>query len=373
MKWILLISMLGLAACGGNKKKEDPAAGAPPAAQVEKEADVNLVSVDHPDAFPLATAVVYTATDELTATGSVNPDVARQIPVISLATGRVIEIHARLGDSVKKGQLLLKVQSADISQAFSDYQQALADQTLTKAQLERSQLLYSKGAIPQKDVEVAVDVYEKAKIIVEAVEHRLNVLGADRNHPSPVLDVLAPVTGVITDQQITNAGGVQGLASPNPFTISDLTYVWIVCDVYENDLPRITLGETAAVHLNAFPNRVIQGRVSNIGPILDPMLRTAKVRLEVPNAAGLFRIGMFATAVFHGTAKQSRASVPATAILHLHDREWAYVPNGEGKFKRVEVVAGNMLPGNMQEIVSGLAAGQQVVSNALVLQNTVEQ
>ena len=65
--------------------------------------------------------------------------------------------------------------------------------------------------------------------------------------------------------------------------------------------------------------------------------------------------------------------MPATAILHLHDREWVYIPNGEGRFKRLEVTAGNMLPNNMQEIVTGLAPGQQVVSNALILQNTVEQ
>ncbi|HEY6974386.1 MAG TPA: efflux RND transporter periplasmic adaptor subunit, partial [Nitrospiraceae bacterium] len=123
---------------------------------------------------------------------------------------------------------------------------------------------------------------------------------------------------------------------------------------------------------NAYPGRVFQARISNIGPVLDPNIRTAKVRLELQNP-GLMRIGMFVTATFHGQSQEVRAAVPADAVLHLHDRDWVYVPAGEGKFRRVEVAAGTMLPQHMQEIVSGIRPGQQVVSNALVLQNTVEQ
>jgi cobalt-zinc-cadmium efflux system membrane fusion protein len=177
---------------------------------------------------------------------------------------------------------------------------------------------------------------------------------------------------VITDQQVTNAAGVAGLGSPNPFTISDLSNVWIVCDVYENDLASVHVGETAEIRLNAYPDREFTGRISNVLPVLDPTLRTAKVRIEVRNP-GLMRVGMFVTATFHGQKKETRASVPASAILHLHDRDWVYVPSEGKKFRRVEVVAGSSLANKMQEIVSGIKPGQQVVSNALVLQNTVEQ
>jgi len=295
--------------------------------------------------------------------------------VIALATGRILEIHARIGDVVQKGQLLLKVQSSDISSAFSDYRQAVADEVLSKAQLERAKILLDKGAIAAKDLEVAVDVDDKAKVTVETTEQRLRVLGVDKDHPSPIVDIFAPISGIITDQQVTIAGGVQtlGTGGPPAFTISDLSHVWVICDVYENDLADIRMGEYADIHLTAYPNRVLKGRISNIGPVLDPTIRTAKVRLEVENPDGILRMGMFITATFHGMTKETHASVPATAILHLHDREWVYVTNGTGKFKRLEVTAGNMLPNNMQEIITGLDPGQQVVSNALVLQNTVEQ
>jgi cobalt-zinc-cadmium efflux system membrane fusion protein len=305
--------------------------------------------------------------------GVVAPDVLRTVPVISIATGRVVDIKARLGDTVKKGQLLLRVQSADIASAFSDYQKAVADEKLANTQLERAKILYDKGAISQNDLQTAENAENKAKVDVETSREHLHLLGAGIEHPSGIVDVYAPISGVITDQQVTASSGIQGLAANvNPFTISDLSSVWILCDVYENDLASVHLGETADIKLNAYPDRVFTGKISNIGAVLDPNLRTAKVRIEVKNP-GLMKVAMFVTATFHGQKQETHAVVPASAILHLHDRDWVYVVAGDKKFKRVEVTAGVNLPDNMQEILSGVQPGQLVVSNALVLQNTVEQ
>jgi cobalt-zinc-cadmium efflux system membrane fusion protein len=339
---------------------------------VERESDANCFRVDHPEQFPLATAAEHDEAPELNVTGSVSPDVSRNVPVISIASGRVLEIDARLGDNVRKHQLLMRVQSADIAQAFSDYRQALADQTLARTQLDRSKLLYEHGAVALNDLQVAEDTAAKANVSVETTRDRLRVLGADIDHPSAIVEVRAPVSGVITDQQVTVAAGTQGLASPNAFTISDLSNVWILCDVYENDLPFVRLGEYADIHLNAYPDFHLRGRIDNIGPILDPNLRTAKVRLEVPNP-GILRLGMFATATFHGSKKQAYASVPSSAVLHLHDRDWVYTPDGGNQFRRLEVTGAKMLPDGRQEITSGLKPGQQVIANALDLQSTVEQ
>jgi cobalt-zinc-cadmium efflux system membrane fusion protein len=215
-------------------------------------------------------------------------------------------------------------------------------------------------------------VENKARVDVETAAEHLRVLGSPLDHPSGIVDVYAPVSGVITDQQVTNAAGVAGLGSPNPFTISDLSHVWILCDVYENDLASVHLGETAEVRLNAYPEKIFRGKIANIGPILDPNLRTAKVRIEIENP-GLMKIAMFVTATFHGEKKEAHAAVPGDAILHLHDRDWVYVPAGDKTFRRVEVTAGEALPNKMQEVVAGVRVGQQVVTNALVLQNTAEQ
>jgi cobalt-zinc-cadmium efflux system membrane fusion protein len=378
VKWpaaaVTVVSLaLGVLESACKEPPSDPKAEAPPAVKVEKVQDRNVFEVDRPERFALAKAAPHTSSPELRVTGTVQPDVSRNVPVISLAAGRVIEIHARLGDMVMKGDLLLKVQSSDISGAYNDYQQALADADLARKQLDRSKELNERGAIAEKDLEVAEAVAKKAQVLVKTTLERLRVLGVDPDHPSPIVEIRAPVSGVISDQQVTASAGVQGLASPNPFTISDLSSVWIVCDVYENDLANVRVGETADIRLNAYPDRVFTGTISNIGPILDPNIRTAKVRIEVQNPDLIMRPGMFVTATFHGQQKETRVVVPATAILHLQDRDWVYTPADGNKFRRVEVVGGDMLPGGMQEIVSGLAPGQQVVANALELQNTVQQ
>jgi len=368
----MLCLPLGLWLLGCGEKKPDPKAEAPPPAKVEPDLDANNFTVDHSERFPLVTAIAHTAPPALNATGIVQPDIARAVPVASLAAGRVVEVKARLGDEVKKGQLLLRVQSNDVSGAFQTYRKAVNDELLARIQLERAQLLYEKGAIAKSALEQAEEVAQNAKADLEAATEQLRLLGIDKDHPSGIVDVRAPISGVITDQNITNAAGVQGLSGPNPFTISDLSYVWIICDVYENDLDAAQVGETADIRLNAYPNRALKGRIDNILPVLDPNLRTAKVRIEVPNP-GIMRVGMFVTATFYGKHPETYAAVPATAILHLHDREWVYMQLGGGHFRRQEVVTGSMLPGNMQAVVSGLKPGDQVVSNALVLQNTVEQ
>jgi membrane fusion protein, heavy metal efflux system len=367
-----LFFAVGLLVAGCRDTKGDPKAEAPPPPKVEHEGDANVIQVEHAEQFPLATVVEHISTSKLTVTGSINPDVSRSVPVISIATGRVVEIKARLGDTVKKGQLLLRVQSADMSAAFSDYRKALADEQLARTQLERAKLLYDKGAIALNDLQVAQDTEDKAKVDVENTTERLRVLGGDINHPAAIVDVRSPVSGVITDQQVTTAAGVAGLGSPNPFTVSDLSHIWVLCDVYENDLGNVHVGETAEIRLNAFPERVFSGRISNVGPVLDPNLRTAKVRIEVANP-GLMRVGMFVTATFHGLKKETHAAVPASAVLHLHDRDWVYVADGGGKFRRVELTSGSMLPGNMEEVLSGVKPGAQVIRDALVFQNSTEQ
>jgi membrane fusion protein, heavy metal efflux system len=363
---------LAVLLAGCNEGKADPKAEAPPPASVQADMDANNFKVDHPEQFPLATAVAYKAAPALNVTGVVQPDIARAVPVISVAAGRVVEVKARLGDVVKKGQLLLKVQSNDVSGAYQAYRKAENDELLARLNLQRQTILYDKGAVAKSALEQAEDVQKDAQADLDAANEQLKILGVDKNHPSGIVDILAPISGIISDQQITNASGVQGLGAPNPFTISDLSYVWIICDVYENDLDAVRVGEFADIHLSAYPNQVLKGRIDNILPVLDPNIRTAKVRLEVANP-GMMRVGMFVTATFYGKQAVTYVSVPSTAILHLHDREWVYAPLGNGHFKRMEVVTGKMLPDNMQEVVSGMKPGDQVVSNALVLQNTVEQ
>ncbi len=368
---LFLVCLFVLPMLGGCNRPVDAAAEAPPPANIIPGVDLTFFAVEHPEHYPIVTATQYQAPSQLVATGAVLPDIARTVPVITLASGRVIDIRARLGDTVQKGQVLLRVRSDDVAIGFDAYRKAVADELLARKQLNRAVDLYANGAIAQQDLEVAQDTEDDAKVTLETATEHLRLLGNDPEKPNGVVDILAPITGVITDQQVTNAASVQSYSSPNPFTISDLTTVWIVCDVYENDMANVRVGEAADIKLTAYPDKVLKGRVSNIGAILDPNIRTAKVRIEVPNPGKMMRPGMFATATFFSLEKHTYTSVPASAILHLHDRDWVFIPT-QGKFRRTQVTSGAQLPNQMQEILSGLQPGQQVVSNAGTLQNAID-
>jgi cobalt-zinc-cadmium efflux system membrane fusion protein len=363
-------ALLWLAGC---KKNFDPASGAASPAQAVETGDAGVVTVDHPEQYPTVAAGRIDEPEKLDVTGSVFPDVSREIPVISMANGRVVDIRARLDDNVKKGQLLFSVESSDIGAAFDTYVKAQADEQLANKAYERAKDLYAHGAIAQSMLEQAEDTEKDARADLTAADEQLKIFGVDKEHPSPIVNVYAPTSGVIVAQNITEAAaaGVSLSGTATAFTIADLSRVWIVCDVYENDLQKVSLGQEAEIKFTAYPDRILTGRVSDIGPVLDPAMRTAKVRIEVANP-GILRLGMFVTAALKSRTTATRAVVPASAILHLHDREWVFEPVGQGQFKRVQVDGGAMLPGGQQEILSGLAPGQPVVKDVLNLQATVE-
>ena len=366
--WV--VPVLALTAC---KNKGGAGDGAPPTSKVVTTGDMSLVSVDKPDQFPLVRAERIDVPTRLDVTGSVNPDIAREVPVISLASGRVVDIRARLDDNVRKGQLLLKVQSPDITNAFDTYLKAKNDEQMANKAYVRTQDLYAHGAVALGILEQAEDTEDDAKADLVAAEGQLETLGVSKEHPSNIVGINAPISGVIIAQNVTNAAaaGVTFSGSSTAFTIADLSVVWIICDVYENDIPKLQLGQPAQIVINAYPSRVLTGRISDIGPVLDPSIRTAKVRIEVANP-GILKLGMFVTATFESKSKQVHTVVPASSVLHLHDREWVFVPAGGNNFRRVEVHAGDMLPGNRQDVVSGVHVGEQVVSNVLQLEAAVE-
>lgn len=360
------LAALALSGCKSSQQG-DPA---PPPAQVIQVSDMNLLTLDQNDVakFPVVTADKIEEASDLNATGSVFPDVSREVPVISLANGRVVDIKARLDDNVKKDQLLFQVQSPDISTAFNAYLKTVNDEQLANKADIRAQDLFQHGALSQAMVEQAGAAEKDAKADLAAAEEQLKILGVDKNHPGSVVNVYAPISGVVIGQNITNAAaaGVALSGSATAFTIADLSTVWILCDVYENDIPKLQLGQQARIKIGAYPDRPLTGIISDIGPILDPSLRTAKVRIQVRNP-GFLKLGMFVTATFTSMKKETHTVVPGEAILHLHDRDWVFVPSGGNNFKRTEVHVGQIVGGSRQVILSGLAPGQQVVKNALLL------
>ena len=365
--WVFAAALLSLAALSGcSSTRADSKSNDVPPTTVETTPDLNIIKVDDPTRFAVTAATSRQEADQLSAPGVVSPDVNRNVPVNMLTGGRVADLKVRLGDDVQKDQLLLTMTSPDMTQAISDYRKFQADEALAKTQLERAQVLIGHGAIAQKDLEVADETHKKSQVDTQTAADHIRLLGGDPAHLSPIIEVRAPVAGTIIEQNVTNAAGVKSPDNaPNLFTIADLTQVWILCDVYENNLAQVHIGDRAEIELNAYPNQRFQGKITNISSMLDPNTRAAKVRIELPNPNRIFRPNMYATVHFTSQGVQTRAVVPVTAILRLQDRDWVFVKTGDKEFRRTEVRSGPVNSDKTQQIMSGVKPGDQVVVNAL--------
>jgi len=336
--------------------------------------DPDVFVADDPALFKTVKAESRPLPTLVTANGSVSPDVNRTIHVTSLGAGRVVDLQVKLGDHVEKGQTLLVISSPDIASAFSDLEKAQADEVLSRKALARAQMLFDRGAIAAKDLEVAQDAEDKAKVDLDTSDHRVRILGGDPARPGPQIELKAPVTGTIVEQNVAGSEGIKSLDNtPNLFTIANLSQVWVLCDVFENDLGEVHLGDTAEIRMNAFPDRVYKGPVADISRVLDPNTRSAKVRIVLPNDDGSLRPGMFAVATFRSRKLTDRVVVPSTAIMRLHDKDWVFRKEAPNRFRKIAIQADGLAPDGMQEIRQGVKAGDELVTNALEFSSEVAE
>ena len=336
--------------------------------------DPNVFETDTPQLFKTAKAESRALPTQITANGTVTPDVNRTIHVTSLGSGRVADLKVKLGDTVSKGQVLLVISSPDLSSAFSDYEKAKADEVVAHKALDRYQMLYQRGAIAAKDLEVAQGAEDKAQVDLDTADHKVRILGGDPAHPSPLIEMKAPVAGTIVEQNVAGFEGVKSLDNtPNLLTIANLAEVWVVCDVFENDLGTVHVGDTAEIRMNAFADRTFHGKVSDISRILDPNTRSAKVRIVLGNADGSLRPGMFAVATFRSRKLTPSIVIPATAIMRLHDKDWVFRKEAGNRFRKVEIQADGAAPDGMQQVRKGVTAADEVVTNALEFSTEVAE
>jgi cobalt-zinc-cadmium efflux system membrane fusion protein len=368
-----LLSLMSIAAACGREAAAD-VEHLDPHVTVREVSDSATFTVGRADRFPLVAVTARAVADRLSGTCSVVPDVNRTIPVNALSGGRVVNVRATLGDRVRKGQTLMTISSPDLSSALADYVKASADESLARKILDRSRALLEHGSIAKKDLEVAEDTEQKARADLGATEQRVRLLGGEPGATSPMIELTSPIDGTIIEQNVAPGAAVKSLDnSPNLFTVADLSRVWVLCDVYENELGQAHVGQPARVRLNAFPEGSYTGRIANVSQVLDPATRTAKVRIELDNSDGRMRPGMFGVADLESAAARDRLVLPTTALVQLHDADWVFVRAGPGAFRRVKVRPGRQLEPGLQEIVNGLTTGQQVVRNALQFVQAVEQ
>lgn len=298
--------------------------------------------------------------------GSVAYNAFQTTPVIPQVSGPVSQVLVYPGQTVRAGQPMLYVSSPDFAQMRSNFLKAHDAYQLAQSNLKRDQDLYAHHAIAQVDLLQAQSTRDQSMADLQASEQALQVLGI--NDPaklagaaaSPRIPVLAPIGGEVVDRmvqpgQVIQAGGTQ------VFTISNMSTVWVLANVYQNDLSYVHLGDPVSVHTDAF-SKVFHGRISYIAPALDPDTRTLNVRIVTDNPRGMLKKDMYVTAIVQ-SGKVKGLTVPDAAVLRNDVNEpFVYVLVGENQFARRVVTIGRSENGQTQ-ILSGLKEGERVVGN----------
>ena len=320
----------------------------------------------------IRTAVVTAAggTSEIRLPGIVEPNAYKQVNVTPFLSGRVTQVSADLGAHVRRGQQIAQIYSPELAEAQTKYVAARAMLEAHDRELQRTEKLVEIGAASRQELERAHAEHTSQSADLEAARSRLLLLGIPADTIAGLsagksigstASIFAPLDGVVTER-VANVG-LNVDPSTKLFGIVDLATVWVVADVYEKDLPRVQLGASVTTTTAAYPDRLLEGRISYIDPQVNATTRTAKVRIEVANTRGDLRLGMYATVLIRTAAAGAAVVVPRTAIQQVGDRQLVYLKSSNpGIFveREIETVRSS---GDRVEVRSGLQPGDTVVTD----------
>ncbi|HEX5411088.1 MAG TPA: efflux RND transporter periplasmic adaptor subunit [Terriglobia bacterium] len=362
----VIASFLMLPACGS--KNSAPTAAATTAYGSSGAATAELFSVpeDQMRHVQIVTAQQQTFPMVLRLPGSVAYNAYKTTPVVTQVSGPVTQVLVFPGQTVRAGQPMLYVSSPDFAQLRSTYLKAHDAYTLAQSNLERDKDLYAHHAIAQVDLLQAQSARNQAMADLQASEQALQVLGI--RDPSQLGDgpasskvqVLAPIAGEVVERAV-QPGQVVQAGSTQVFTISDMSSVWVLASVYQNDLSYIHIGDPVTVETNAFPEK-FHGKISYIAPALDPDTRTLKVRIVTKNPHGMLKKDMYVTAIVQ-SGETKAVIVPDDAVLRTDVNEpFVYVLSGTNQFSQRLVTIGRS-EGGQTQILSGLKEGDKIAGN----------
>jgi len=358
--------LLSTAGCTSRQEASSASAAAPPQATAPAANSDDVTVPANSQGIETIVAQSQPIVASVTAPARIVPDPARVIHIYPPAGGRLLTVTVHPGDLVRKGQVLATLQSSDAVSALSDYQKAQTDLALKKKALQRAQDLKDHGAIAERDLQQAQADEQMSEAGLSAAASRLEVLGVNPNAALQQLDVLAPRAGAILDTGAAPGELSKAQDAPQPLcTIADLTEVWAEGDIYEKDIDAVRSGDEAVVELAAFPGKQWKGRVSNVSYALDPISRTLKVRVVLPNPGFKLKPDMFAS-IRLSTVTRAGIVLPSSALLSSGDQSYVFVRKSPGVFTR-RMVAAKPIDGSSIEVTSGLSGGEAVVTQGVLL------
>ncbi|HJV01420.1 MAG TPA: efflux RND transporter periplasmic adaptor subunit [Burkholderiaceae bacterium] len=364
---VLLVAML-LPLAGCNRAGAGAKAAVPPVAMTQRRGDDIVVPASSPLRQRLQVAPVSAgaASHNVALPAVVEADPARTVNIVPPLAGRLTELRVRLGDAVRKGQILAVISSPDLAQAHADAEKARDARELADRALQRARGVNEAGANAGKDMEQAHSAFVQAVAEATRAEARLQALGADGAGNKNMLAISAPVAGIVTALNSGAGSYLNDLSAPL-MTIANLDQVWIAASVPENLVASVDKGQQAKVSFAAYPNQVHDGVVGFVSAVLEADTRRNKARIAMSNADGRLKPNMYAT-VSLAVPQTSGLSVPAAALLMNNDNTTVFVEVAPWTFARRTVETGAE-DGDSVRIVSGLRAGERVVVRGGVLLN----
>ena len=368
--------MLLMAGCTTAPAKEAAAAApAPATAAAPREPGVHLDESQRGQ-ITIAELSANAAGDVIHATGTVEFNADRMARILSPVTGQVQNLRLNVGDDVRQGETLFVLSSREVAAAVADHLAAQKDRDLADKTFAMTKDLFDHQAASRISLQQSENDLAKAQAKVAQSEEVLRVLGFDEKAlrdsgsvPSKTA-TRAPIAGTVTERPITN-GQFVGTDSTPLMTIADLGTVWVQADIFERDLHSIGAGQQADVTTAAYPEDHFSAQVARIGTVVDPQTRTAKMRFVVANPRLRLKPGMFIEATLQLPQSNAALTAPAKAVFVENGASYVYVQTGATQFARREVatLSGS---GNRVRVTRGLAAGDRVVSDGVLLLRALE-
>jgi cobalt-zinc-cadmium efflux system membrane fusion protein len=355
--------LLTLAACDSGSTAGNSAAKNP------NDAELFTIPENQMAHLQVLTVQSSTLTRSLRLTGAVAYNSFRTTPVITQVSGPVSRVVVVPGQRVKQGEPMLYVASPDYSQLRTNYLKARDAYALAQKANARAQDLYQHQAIAEQNVEQAESAEVQAGGDLASAQAALKVMGISdpealvKAPPSFEVPVRAPISGLVVEQDVS-AGQLVQPGATQCFMISDVSTVWVLVNVYQNDLPYVHVGDTVAIQTDAYPE-TFHGKISYVAASLDATTRTLQARIETPNPGEKLKKDMYVVATVNAGAIKNAIALPDAAVLRDSDTQnqpFVYAAMGAGQFGRRAVTVGESLNGQT-EITSGLKAGDQVIGN----------
>jgi membrane fusion protein, heavy metal efflux system len=350
-----------------------------PSAGTAGDASPTAVSADSPadltvDAAALPSIVVQTVSEHpvpltLTVAGKVQFDEDRLAHVLAPLAGQVVDLRAKVGDVVRKGQVLCAISSRDATAVVGEHTESHKDLELAEKTAAMTQDLFDHQAASRISLQQAQSDLAKAKARVARNEQALRLLGlqseADIDRFDGRVLVVSPIAGSIIERHVTDGQFVQADSMPI-IAVADASTVWVMGDVFERDLHLVNAGDESTITTTAYPGERFTGRVNYVSDVIDPMTRTAKVRVSVPNPRSRLKPEMFASIVLGVGASGPVLTVPASAVFTENGNSWVYVSTKAGHFTRRSIEV-DQDEGADRRVLSGLRSGDRVVTSGALL------